>query len=422
RPYSSSPAPRPERISVSARSNGNLTIDIFHSEKPASPVLLYLPSGTVIPDYEEEEERIISTLARASRATVARINYRASSVYQYPTPIHDTMLGYAWIKENLVDCVSPWPIPSRVGVCGELMGGSLAVMLGLTECRVGESGIGAASVNNPIVDWVFADELPALNAEEPPEPLVPEDTAFPADEDPMSPLAVPESFTATKPPKRAAKPPPPPSWQLYGDNAAIPTLTLLGERDVLFRKPEHSFDLFASPIHWFRSPRGNLIYPRDDDTLASNQPDKPVDYETKMNLLHYQALGQTPKPVELPTLCRCKDYGRIYPPAGFHLSPPLWQVTTGTESPLLDQATELTKKLRRSIARCEFKKREGRLGDGRRYTREEDEIYKAYAKTRVKMNTVNGIGLWTQQDPDSPWKENVERMGHFMQEKLNASF
>ncbi|KAF1962696.1 alpha/beta-hydrolase [Byssothecium circinans] len=421
RPYSSSP-PHAERVTVSARSNGSFTIDIFQAAKPASPILIYLPPGPVIPDHEEEEAHVISTLALASNATIARINYRASPLHRYPTPIHDTLLGYDWIKTNLLDDGVRRPVLPRMGVCGELVGASLAVMLGLTECRPGEARIGAASVNNPIVDWVFPDDLPVTPVAELPEPLAPEETAFPAEEDPMSLTPLPnksEPTTVAKTPKRTAKPPPPTAWQLYGDNAVIPTVTLSGERDVLFLKPEHYFDRFASPIHWFRSPHGTLIYPRDDDSLASEQPDGPMDYETQMNILHYQTLDSTPSPVELPTLSRCRAYARIYPPAGASLSLPTWQVTAGTESPLHDQATELTKMLKRSVARQTLKNRSGR---GRYHDATEKESYEAYADTRVELHTVPGIGLWTQQEPTSPWKMNVERMGHWMKENLKSEF
>ncbi|KAG9380075.1 hypothetical protein A1F94_008970 [Pyrenophora tritici-repentis] len=76
--------PRCERIQVPCRSNGSFTVDVFHAAKPAAPILLYLPPGPVLPEYPEEEERVIATLREASATTVVRINYRASSIGSSP--------------------------------------------------------------------------------------------------------------------------------------------------------------------------------------------------------------------------------------------------------------------------------------------------------------------------------------------------
>ena len=45
----------------------------------------------------------------------------------------------------------------KLGVAGQLLGGSLASMLALTECRLGQSRVVAAALNNPIVDWLQPD-------------------------------------------------------------------------------------------------------------------------------------------------------------------------------------------------------------------------------------------------------------------------
>jgi hypothetical protein len=385
----------------------------------------------VLPDHAEEEARILSHLSTTSGATVARINYRASPSHQFPTPVHDVLLGYDWVKDNLVRDGFSRPKLARMGVCGELMGGSLAVTLALTECRHGESRIGAAAVNNPIADWVFPDDLPVMPLSDLIEPLRPEETAFPADEDPMSPPPSSEetvaahmignetaTHTARKQPKRAPKAPPPTAWKLHGDNAVIPTAQLSGERDMLFRKPQDYFDRFVSPIHFFRSPHGILLVPKDNDMPASEQPDRPLDFETQLDIDHYKSV-EAPYSLEVPTLARCRAYARIYPPAGFNLSLPVWHITTGSQSPLLDQGTELTKMIKRSIARQTLKRRTGR---SRWHDTTEKEYYDEYADSRVHTDPVDGIGLWTQQSDKTDWKEQVGRVGAFMKESLKPEF
>ncbi|KAJ8104449.1 hypothetical protein OPT61_g10750 [Boeremia exigua] len=152
--------PREEHFDVPCRSNGSIRLDVYHALDASAPILLYLPPGPVVPPDPDAEERVIAALRASSAATVVRINYRASSQHQFPTPNHDVLYGYDWIQENMLLDGAQKPYAARIGICGELMGGSIATMLALTECRVGESRIIAAAVNNPIVDWVFPDDLP----------------------------------------------------------------------------------------------------------------------------------------------------------------------------------------------------------------------------------------------------------------------
>ncbi|KAF2788784.1 alpha/beta-hydrolase [Melanomma pulvis-pyrius CBS 109.77] len=412
-----------EQITVPCRSNGSIKLDIFPASTSSSPILIYLPSGPVLPDYSDEEGRVISALAASTGATIARINYRASLEHQFPTPYHDVLFGYDWILENLLEHESSTkarkPQPARLGICGELVGGSLATMLALTECQRGENRIVAAAVNSPIVDWVFPDDLPVLPPSELPEPFAPEETQFPADQDLMTWWTREDRQEPTpaiqKRQKRAPKPPPPTSWQLYSDNETIPTLTLSGERDVLFRKPEDYFDRFASPIHFFRSPHGYLTYPHGEDIIASSspseQPKDPFDWETRMSIDHFESFDDSSTTPELPTLARCRAYARIYPPSGTSLSLPQWHITTGTQSPLLDQASELTKMVRRSIARQTLRTNTQR---DLWHDPAEKAKYETYAEQRVQWNEVEGLGLWSQPDETPDWQSQIEAVGTWM--------
>ncbi|RMZ68370.1 Alpha beta hydrolase fold-3 [Pyrenophora seminiperda CCB06] len=404
----------------------NLQISVFHAAKPAAPILLYLPPGPVLPEFPEEEERVISTLREASAATVVRINYRASPEHQYPTPCHDVLLGYDWVRDHLLVDEFQRPYLARLGVCGELVGGSLATMLGLTECRLGESRIVAAAVNNPLVDWVFPDELPAVRPEDLPEPLYGDETALLADEDLAGSYASEEKAQPGQKPqkKRAPKAPPPTAWQTHGDNSVIPTLTLSGERDVLFRKPEDYFDRFASPMHFFRSPHAQLLYPQQDYSTTPQDLDELLDMEAQLALSHYATFENydnfnAKAPPELPTLSRCRAYARNYPPAGTRLSLPVWNVTIGLQSPLSDTTLELAKMLRRSIARQTLKTHSGR---SRWHDAAEKKRYEEYAHDRVQLNSYQGVALWTQQDDNPKWEQHVQQVGTWMKERLDPAF
>jgi hypothetical protein len=371
-----------------------------------------------LPDTREEEERVISLLRKTTGATIARINYRASSEHRYPTPFHDVLYGFDWVRDNLLRDEFDRPYLARMGVCGELLGGSLATMLALTECRLGESRIGAAAVNNPIVDWVFPEDLPVVDPSQLPEPMAPDETAFPADADFMASHLRVVELPKPKTRKRTPKIPPPTTWQLYGDNKVIPNVTLAAERDVLFSKPEDYLDRFASPIHFFRSPHAQLILPHQDDMFASRQPDEVLDIEAQMSLDHYNAVHHQGSSVpELPVLSRCRAYARNYPPAGSKLTLPAWDITIGIGSPLGEQAAELAKVLRRSVARQHLKSYAGRT---RWDDTTEKEKYEEYAAGIVHLNKVKGLGLWTEQS-DATWESNITRSGKWMKECLEST-
>jgi acetyl esterase/lipase len=383
-----------------------------------------------VPESPDEDERVIPTLQESSAATIVRINYRASSVHQYPTPCHDVLTGYDWVLEHLLIDEFSRPYLARLGVCGELVGGSLATMLALTECRLGESGmgesrIGAAAINNPIVDWVFPDEFPVVEPEDLPEPQYGDETQLPADEDMAGSLAIREAVEnlqkeRKRPKKRSQKTPPPTSWQAYRDNTIIPAWTLSEEREILFKKPQDYFDRFASPIHFFRSPHAQLIFPPQDDIFASQQPDELLDIETQMALNHYATFEDSIKvPPAVPTLSRCRAYARNYPPAGTRLSLPIWHITTGMQSPLSDTTHELAKMLRRSIARQVLKSRSGRT---RWHDAEEKTQYEAIAQDRVEVESYEGVGLWSRADANVDTEPRLQKIGAWMKQRLKPDF
>ena len=415
--------PREEHFDVPCRSNGSIKLDVYHALDASSPILIYLPPGPVVPQNPEAEQGIITTLRASSAATIVRINYRASSQHRFPTPYHDVLYGYDWIQENILLDASQQPYVARLGVCGELMGASIATMLALTECRVGESRITAAAVNNPIIDWVFPDDLPHVSPSELPEPSSTEETAFPAEEDMMASfkaLKVGELPKTKTKRKRKPKAVPLTSWQAWAENSIIPTLPLAEMRHVLFRRQEDMFDRFASPVHFFRSPHAQLVLPQVVDS-ALDQPDYALDVETQMSLSHYNSFnGKAPEPLGTPELTRCRSYARVYPQSGTgKLSLPAWNITTGSQSPLHDQAAELSKVLRRSIARHAMKSQTGRT---RAHDPVEKQYYEEYAEERVLFDAQTDTGLWTEQNFNAERPTHIENVGTWMKQCLSPEF
>ncbi|CAG8947072.1 unnamed protein product [Penicillium salamii] len=132
--------------------------------------------------------------------------------YKYPTPVHDTLAGFDWIHKNLN--------PSQLGVFGTHIGGSLALMLALTEAR----SIKAVAALDPVCDWPILDEYCTRDS-----------ASVNTSEDVDGSTPAPK----TKRQRRKAAP-----------SDLVP---LLEARSRFFATPERCFDSFASPILFLRS-------------------------------------------------------------------------------------------------------------------------------------------------------------------------
>lgn len=91
----------------------------------------------------------------SAAANVVTVHYRLP----FPTAIHDTLAAYDWALRHM----TPQRALARIGVYGEAIGGSLACMLALTECRLGEGRPVAAALRSPILDWVALDLFASIN-------------------------------------------------------------------------------------------------------------------------------------------------------------------------------------------------------------------------------------------------------------------
>ncbi|KAL4974993.1 hypothetical protein BDW66DRAFT_76342 [Aspergillus desertorum] len=166
----------------------------------------------------------VRALADITSSTVVTINYRLGEIpfdenqvplhsrlqiqrgeaepqplyYRYPTPIHDVLAGLDWVLKNLE--------PTRLGVVGTHIGGSLALMLALTEPR----SIHAVAALEPVCDWTALDEYCASSN---------------------------TPFNSRR--------------RRHAPKDLVP---LLEAREKFFANQERYFDSFASPILFLRSP------------------------------------------------------------------------------------------------------------------------------------------------------------------------
>ncbi|KAI9702934.1 MAG: hypothetical protein M1836_008148 [Candelina mexicana] len=156
---------------------------IYAPHKPSANnnTIIYLPRGPLAAGAHDASTQTLSSdqaieiLSATTRDTIVRVAYRFSARHRYPLPVHDVLAAYDWVLKHLIrnsydqqltydESGSPrmqYTIDptrrSRIGVYGEFIGGSLATMLGVTECHTNKLGIGAIAVSNPILDWTFSN-------------------------------------------------------------------------------------------------------------------------------------------------------------------------------------------------------------------------------------------------------------------------
>ena len=311
-----------------------------------------------------------------------QINYRLSAQHKYPTCIHDVLRGYDWILEHLVPTRAVHR-PGRllkhttpIAVCGELIGGGLATMLALTECRMNGPCVAAAAVNEPLVDWVFPEEHL-------------EDLDDGIDFDGTFGVKS-ETRKARRGSRKIT-----PSFHAFGNNGILDADNLLSLRSSYFRKPEDYFDPFASPTLFFRTagvgvPNAPVVTYLDEFAeLARYEREDFARQQLKLSTLGNvpPILRQPCTPTEASRATR-KSYRR-WPGTASGLRIPHIRVSFGDTSPLSDQAVELAMLFRRSVI-AQNKKA---AADDEQVTRNREAAF-ALAEHTSQIQATEGIRFW----------------------------
>lgn len=200
------------------------------AEATASTVItIHYRLGTLEPPEEEEEQVLVNEGVIINPTSQFEKGPRLV-YYKYPTPIHDTLLAFDWIQETFQ--------PTQTSILGTHIGGSIALMLALTESE----SVHAVAALEPICDWTGLDAYCTV-----PEEGQEQDQG--QGQEQKEPEIDPESDSpGTSPKSRSIKKKKPQS-------PAPPDLpSLLQARESLFSKPSQYFDIFASPLLFLRSP------------------------------------------------------------------------------------------------------------------------------------------------------------------------
>ena len=351
--------------------------------------MIYLPRGPLWSN-EEQEASIISQLGQHLPSHhIVRINYRLSPHHQYPTPVHDTLAGFDWILENIlrkraISRPGRADHVGRIGVCGELIGGGLASMLALTECRIGEPGVIAAAVNNPLVDWVSLDGMQQPDAD------------------------------AT----------------LESDSTVGRLLDL---RHDLFSKPDRYFDPFASPMLLFRT-SGTDVPPPPAEAVLDDMALLSL-HERERYAKEYATTSADPKAVAeaiieasaSPAIAVPRKASRRFPSVSLNLRLPSFHISSGSLAPFNQQSEDFTHVIRQSIIRQARQTTTGSsFGRKMLLDDEEDEFederekevkarQKADAEEKAQFRRHQGLGLW---DGSKEGQARVRDVAKWLGEKM----
>lgn len=282
-------------------------------------MIIYLPNGPLFASstnsaetgtQNDSPERPVApqrALASASLATVVTVNYRlhrdtedgdnsggsgsGKTAHKYPTPVHDTLAGFDWISRHLK--------PSQLCVYGTHIGGSLAMMLALTE----PLSLRAIAAKEPMCDWVGLDDYcqmaPETDSIASQGQLSDGDRRTAAGSDESSATDGDGATAHHGHRKRGRK----------KKQAPPDVVPLLESRTKLFPKPANYFDPFASPALFLRSagkdcPKSFLTYltgPEYPVPILQRPHSTPEDEEWYSNLFATDPdVDMLPEGVESP--------------------------------------------------------------------------------------------------------------------------
>jgi acetyl esterase/lipase len=364
----------------------SLSESVFHplvASASASPIILYLPPGPLLPTTASPTVDVAAALSSLSlSATVVQINYRCSQTHQYPTPVHDVLTGYDWVLDHLV-LNKPFHrhgksrnTRPKLAVCGELVGGSLATMLTLTECRVQGPYIAAAAINEPVMNWVFPDDGNEAESGSAADRF----TSF-----------IERLQSGRKKSRSNCRPS---SFSTFAENDMLNASTLLKARQHLFRRPADYFDTFASPLFNLRTagvavPTVVPTNPLDEFAeLALHEGDDFYRQQMKMSSLSYRMQNATAEEEEESAKTPRKSH-RMWPNVGSGLQIPHMHMTCAVDSPLSDQSSEFARLIQKRIVAQEMKTVEAEGDD-----LAEEAAY-MLAERQVYYHRPDDIRLWS---------------------------
>ena len=116
---------------VTARNQkvGNAKVRIFEPENPGTGALVWIHGGGLILGKPEQDDFMISELARDLKIRVFALGYRVAPKHPFPTPLNDCITGYQWLLDNAAEFNLD---VDNIVLAGASAGGCLAAALSLS--------------------------------------------------------------------------------------------------------------------------------------------------------------------------------------------------------------------------------------------------------------------------------------------------
>ncbi len=113
-------------VSIRNQRVGATKVRIYEPENPKSGAVVWIHGGGLILGKPEQDDLMVSELARDLKVRVFSLAYRVAPKHPYPTPLNDCVAGYEWLLEN---AQSYGVDPQNIILTGASAGGSLAAAL-----------------------------------------------------------------------------------------------------------------------------------------------------------------------------------------------------------------------------------------------------------------------------------------------------
>lgn len=285
-------------------------------------------------------------------------HYRYGEEHKFPGPVFDVAAAYDWIVANMFASNTSSREPAaKIAVCGELLGGTLASALALTECRPKEpAAVVAAAINNPVLNWV--------------------------------------DFEATTEGSDVPQ---------RGTVARLSMHEICEARRLLFRNAADHFDPFASPMLFFRAAGSRVPPPAPDAMQTMTEMDELIQAEQDQ-LLPQGPNAEAPPAVDSASL---RKSSRRFPSKSLALRLPRFSLCTGVESQLTEQATEFRRLLLKSF------ERQSRVKSPR--SRDMERMQLLSPEHLVVQDEVKGLGVW---DDSAEARQRMQDTAYWLAEAL----
>jgi acetyl esterase/lipase len=132
---------------------GSLAVRIYTPISPAAPLLpglVYFHGGGLVAGTVETHDCIARALANSGACRVVSVEYRLAPEHPYPAALDDALASITYIGAHAADFGIDG---SRLGICGDSAGGTLAAATAQALAKIGSPRLALQLLICPILDY-----------------------------------------------------------------------------------------------------------------------------------------------------------------------------------------------------------------------------------------------------------------------------